>query len=44
MNAMPDAAVARPNRRREIINLIFRFQSYFGLIIVVLLAILISQL
>ena len=42
MNAMTDAAVARPNRRREIVNLVFRFQSYFGLIIVVLLAVLIS--
>ncbi len=42
MNVMTDAVVARPNRSREIINLVFRFQSYFGLIIVVLLAILIS--
>ncbi|MBX3081904.1 MAG: ABC transporter permease [Anaerolineae bacterium] len=30
------------NRRRDIINFLFRFQSYFGLIIVFLLAILIS--
>src|SRR6476646_7243611 len=42
MNALTDVVVASPNRRREIVNLIFRFQSYFGLIIVFLLAVLIS--
>src|SRR4051812_37105910 len=42
MNVTTDAAVARPNRRREIVNLIFRFQSYFGLIIVFLLAVIFS--
>ncbi len=44
MNTMTDAAVVPKNRRREIVNLIFRFQSYFGLIIVILLAILISPI
>ncbi len=43
MNTMTDATVVPSvNRRRDIVNLIFRFQSYFGLIIVFLLAVLIS--
>jgi len=44
MNGMTEAAVELPNRRREIVNLIFRFQSYFGLIIVFSLAIFISPI
>src|SRR5512140_907194 len=31
-----------PDRRRDVVNVLFRFQSYFGLIIVFLLAIVIS--
>ncbi len=38
--ANPPANV--PNRRRDIINFLFRFQSYFGLIIVFVMAIIIS--
>jgi len=34
--------VGAPNRRRDVINFLFRFQSYFGLIIVFLLAVVIS--
>lgn len=34
----------QPNRRRDIINFLFRFQSYFGLVIVFILAVIISPI
>lgn len=40
--ASASGASRAPDRRRDILNFLFRFQSYFGLIIVFLLAVLIS--